>query len=534
MIDCTGETVQIRIGAVSSAGQDVEFVASGTVISQQGFRSVYRENNSVGSEAGGESDQQLPMLLRGDRLNASKLDLEEYATKPPARYTEASLIKQLEKLGVGRPSTYASIVQTIINRGYVWKRSQALVPSFIAFAVVKLLEGHFPKMVDYDFTAQMELDLDSISRGDMELQPWLSRFYFGCDDDPGLKEKVSNRLGDIDARSVNTIPLGVAPTDGTSVEVRVGSYGPYLLHGDNKASLPDDTVPDELTLERALKLLSTTGDDKRLLGFDPGSGCEVMVRNGRFGPYVQMVSPEEQVDTREVSGRGKKSRSTKKKPKAASLLKSMTLDSVTLEEALKLLSLPRVVGVDPIDDVDITVNNGRYGPYLQKGTETRSLASEDQLFTVTVEECLELLAQPGRRGGRRTFSPKTLRELGEDPETGKKVELRDGRFGPYVADGDTNASLRAGDSVDGLTLERASELLAERRAKGPSERKRPRRKKVAAGKSKKVSVSAGKKVAAGKSKKASRSKSKKVSAGKKVAAGKSKKASRSKSKKASR
>ena len=458
MTDCTGETVQLRVGARTEAGRDAEFAASGTVITHQGFREVYTEGTDAGEASETEDERRLPPLGENDAVSCRGMEASGHETQPPARYTEASLVRRLEQLGVGRPSTYSSIMGTITDRGYVWKKGSALVPSFTAFSVVNLLERHFPKLVDYAFTAEMEDDLDRIAAGDEEQVPWLQRFYFGGEDEPGLKEKVSSRLGDIDARSVNSIPLGV-DADGEDVEVRVGRYGPSVRRGEVSVSVPDGTAPDELTVERVSELLAA-GRDERVLGADPETGLVVVAKLGRYGPYVQLGRAGEVPD----------------KPKFASLFKTMTLETVTLQEALLLLSLPRTVGADPADGVEITVQNGRYGPFVRKGSDSRSLASEDQMFTVTLEECLELLSQP--KGGRAAAPAAPLRELGEDPATGRAVVVKDGRYGHYVTDGEVNASLRSGDTVEGLTLERACDLLEERRAKG-SVKKRPARRKPA-------------------------------------------------------
>ena len=458
MTDCTGETVQLRVGARTVPGRDAEFTASGTVITHLGFREVYTEGTDAGEASESEDERRLPPLGEGDAVSCRAMEASGHETQPPARYTEASLVRRLEQLGVGRPSTYSSIMGTITDRGYVWKKGSALVPSFTAFSVVNLLERYFPKLVDYAFTAHMEDDLDRIAAGEEEQVPWLERFYFGGEDDPGLKEKVSSRLGDIDARSVNSIPLGV-DADGEDVEVRVGRYGPTVRRGEDSVSVPDDTAPDELTVERVSELLAA-GRDERVLGEDPETGLVVVAKLGRYGPYVQLGRAGEVPD----------------KPKFASLFKTMTLETVTLQEALLLLSLPRTVGADPADGAEITVLNGRYGPFVRKGSDSRSLAGEDQLFTVTLEECLELLSQPK---GRRAAAPAApLRELGEDPATGRAVVVKDGRYGHYVTDGEVNASLRSGDTVEGLTLERACDLLEERRAKG-SVKKRPARRKPA-------------------------------------------------------
>ena len=461
MTDCTGETVQLRLGATSSSGSEVVFSASGTVISHRGFREVYEEtSDGTGDE---NEERRLPSINEGDGVRANApLEPEGHETTPPARYTEASLVKRLEELGVGRPSTYASIISTILDRGYVWKKGSALIPSFTAFAVVNLMERHFPNLVDYRFTAQMEDDLDKIASGTEESEPWLTRFYFGGGEgtEPGLKEKVSTRLADIDARSVNTVRLGIND-DGQPIVVRVGRYGPYVQRGEsdengsnngsNTASIPDDLPPDELTLEKALEYLEMPKAG-RVLGTDPETGMNIYAKAGRFGPYVQVGTSDEQ----------------DQKPKSASLFATMTLERVTLEDALQLLSLPRTVGTDPADGEAISAQNGRYGPYVSKGSESRSLDNEEQIFTVTLEECLALLAQPKRRRGQAPKPP--LRDMGEDPDTGKAMVVKDGRFGPYVTDGEYNASLRKGDTVEELTVERAAELLAERRLKGPAKK----------------------------------------------------------------
>jgi DNA topoisomerase I len=381
-----------------------------------------------------------------------------HETQPPARYTEASLVKRMEELGVGRPSTYAAIIRTIQDRGYVWKKGAALVPTLTAFSVVSLLEKHFADLVDYAFTARMEDDLDDIAGGEMDAVPWLSRFYFGERDDAGLKSMVNERLGEIDARDVNSIPLGVSE-DGEPIVARVGRYGPYVQCGERTASLPDEIAPDELTVTAAMQFLEAPDGD-RVLGTDPDSGLTVIVRAGRYGPYVQLGEIEE----------GSKAA----KPRTASLFASMSVDTVQLDDALRLLSLPRVVGTDPADGVEITVQNGRYGPYLKKGTDSRSLGSEEELFTIGLDACLAILSQPKTRRGQTAKPP--LKELGPDPVSGKPMVVKDGRFGPYVTDGETNASLRRGDDVEELDDARAAELLAERRAKGPAKPKKAAKK----------------------------------------------------------
>ncbi len=437
MEDARGQTVSLRIGATSAAGEDVEFGASGTVITFRGFLAAYEPGKDEPTDD--DEERVLPQLTVGEQITLVSLEPDEHATVPPARYTEPTLVRALEERGIGRPSTYAAILSTIVDRGYVFKKGTALVPTFVAFSVVNLLERHFAQLVDFDFTARMEDDLDRIAAGDQARNEWLERFYFGHGSDPGLHHLVTEHLDEIDARAVNSIAI-----PGSEAVVRVGRYGPYLEHGERRASLPVDLAPDELSPERVEELLSQP--DNRPLGTDPGAGTEIVVRSGRYGPYVTEVLPE----------------GADEKPRTASLFASMTPETVTLDDALRLLSLPRVVG--ELDSEEVTAQNGRYGPYIKKGSESRSLESEEQLFTVTLEQAQALLAEPPRRRGRRAARG-PLRELGPDPASGKPLLLRDGRFGPYVTDGETNASLRRSDSPEGLTLERAVELLAERRAK---------------------------------------------------------------------
>jgi DNA topoisomerase I len=444
MADAVGQSVAVRLGGTSAAGEDAEFATSGRVITFPGFLRAYVEGSDDPEAELEDREVRLPRLAVGDRLSAESLEPEGHTTQPPARYTEASLVKALEDMGVGRPSTYAAILDTIQARGYVWKKGSALVPSWTAFAVTGLLERHFGELVDFGFTAAMEEDLDGIANGDREGVPWLSRFYFG-DGRPGLKNLVSEHLGEIDAREINSIAIG-GPDSG--IVVRVGRYGPYVQREDGaRASIPDDLPPDELTVEKANEMIEA-GSSDRELGADPASGLPIFVKAGRFGPYVQVGTGDDG------------------KPKTASLLRDMEPASVTLDDALRLLSLPRVVGVDPADGQEIVASNGRYGPYLSKGKDSRSLDAEERLFTVTLEEALALFAQPKPRRGRGAPAP-PLRDLGTDPETGSQIHLKEGRFGPYVTDGVTNASLRKGDSVDSITPERAMELLAERRAAPP-------------------------------------------------------------------
>jgi DNA topoisomerase-1 len=459
MSDARGTTMTVRFGGTATDGRDAEFSATGTVITHRGFLAVYEEGQDADSTPEESDDERrLPALREGDSVSALELEAEGHATNPPARYTEASLVKALEERGIGRPSTYAATISTIIDRGYVFKRGTALVPSFLAFSVVTLMERYFADLVDYSFTARMEEILDLVAAGETPRQRVLEGFYFGDAgrEFPGLHPLVSN-LGEIDAREINSMPLG----DG--VVLRVGRYGPYVQRGEGddlkRANVPHDMTPDELTLERAKELLDAPSGDREL-GVHPETGRQLVAKSGRYGPYVTEVLPDD------VPKTGKDA----VKPRTGSLLSTMTLDTVTLDDAVKLLSLPRVVGVDPSDSQEITVQNGRYGPYLKKGTDSRSLESEEQMFTVTLDEALAIYAQPKQRGRRAAQPP--LRDLGADPVTGKQVLVKDGRFGPYVTDGETNATLRRTDVPESITIERAAELLAEKRAQGPSTRKR--------------------------------------------------------------
>jgi DNA topoisomerase-1 len=484
MADATGTSAQVRLVGLMPAeapvlaGAEAEFAASGRVISFPGFLRAYVEGEDDPEAELADREVVLPALSEGESLAGVGFEPGSHATQPPARYTEASLVKAMEELGVGRPSTYASVIATILDRGYVWKKGTALVPSFTAFAVVGLLERYFADLVDYGFTASMENDLDEIAEGREEALPWLTRFYFGSNADGasapggtggpvvngrgasgggdtgrlGLKSAVAIHLGEIDAREINSIGIG-DDDQGRPIVARVGRYGPYLQRGDDRASIPEDMAPDELTIERAEELLAAPSHD-RVLGADPDTGLEVQVRAGRFGPYVQLGDV--------VDGAPK--------PRTSSLFSSMTPATLTLEEALQLLRIPRLVGQDPESGEEVTAHNGKFGPYLKRGKDTRSLNTEDQLLTVTLEEAAAIFAQPKARRGRATAGP--LRELGNDSDTGLAVVLREGRFGPYVTDGTTNASLRKGDDIESVTIERASELLGERRAAGPSSRGR--------------------------------------------------------------
>jgi DNA topoisomerase I len=455
MKDAVGQSVSVRIGGVAADGRDVVFAASGRVITFHGFLKAYVE----GTDAGKRSDDDqvpLPDLREGEPVTAASLSASGHETKPPARYTEATLIKELEDREIGRPSTYASIIKTIVDRGYVYKKGTALVPAWLAFSVTRLLEEHFPRQVSYEFTAKMEDVLDEIAGGRKDLNTELSEFYFGSDAVIGLKPLVDG-LGDIDARELATFPVG-GPEDG--INLRVGRYGPYLEGPDDegtpysvRANVPDDLPPDELTVAKAKELLANPAGEEIDLGVHPESGLQVVAKNGRFGPYVTEVLPED-------APKGARART-------GSLFKSMSLDTVTLDDAVKLLSLPRVVGVAE-DGEEITAQNGRYGPYLKKGTDSRSLTAEDQLLTIGLDEALRIYAQPKQRGRAAATAP--LKELGNDPVSGQPVVVKAGRFGEYVTDGEYNATLRKDDSVEAITIERAAELLAERRAKGPAKK----------------------------------------------------------------
>ncbi len=483
MNDATGTTVQARLQGIDpETSMPVVMSASGTTITQMGFLSAYEEgtdDQTPENDRDADTDissrtNRLPPLEKGDKVTAVSLEANSHTTQPPPRFTEASLVKSLEEKGIGRPSTYASIISTIQDRGYAWKKGNALVPSFVAFAVVGLLETYFPYLVDYGFTAAMEDDLDNIATGNQDAVPWLNKFYFGSDgagsdgasattsgavtsSGHGLKYQVATELENIDARKVNEVILG-NDSAGNNVLVRVGRYGPYVQRGEDRASVPEDMCPDELTLEQALEILEKPGQENAILGIDPDSGLEVSLRKGRYGPYVQLGD-----DTNTTASKGKKGESTgNDKPKRASLFATMSPADVTLEVALKLLSIPRSIGVDPATNEEIIAKNGRFGPYIERGTDTRSLESEEQLLSITLDEALERFSQPKTRRGRQATSP--IAELGIDTNSNKPITLRNGRYGPYVTDGEVNASLRAGDDPETMTLDRAIELLATRRA----------------------------------------------------------------------
>ena len=466
MENAKGETLSVKIDG-EAAGRVAELSVTGRTITFPGFLRAYVEGSDDPDAELEDREKHLPAMKEGEGLGAKDIEAAGHETQPPARFTEASLVRALEELGVGRPSTYASILSTISDRGYVWSKGSALVPSYTAFAVVTLLEKHFPQLVDYAFTARMEDELDSIANGDTKVVPWLRRFYNGTEKDGanlngkvsdiGLQRMVEIRLDEIDAREINSIPLGKGP-EGRQIVVRVGRYGPYLEREDNtRVSVPEDLPPDELTVEKAVELLEMPSDDREL-GTDPESGETVFGKSGRWGPYVQL-------------GEGGADR--KEKPKTASLFKSMELESITLDQALMLLSLPREVGADGAGE-PILALNGRYGPYIKKGKETRSLETEDQIFTVTVDEAEKLLAQPKKRG-RNARSAEPLKTLGKDPVSGGEVTLRDGRYGPYVTDGEHNQSLLKGDTPENVTLERAAELLVRARERGPSKKRKKKK-----------------------------------------------------------
>ena len=486
MSDAKYETTTVTL-AVDAGGRRAEFTASGTVYTFKGFLEAYEEGrDEKRNESDAQDDQSLPALSVGDVLTLSDVEPKGHATSPKPRYTEASLVKALEEKGIGRPSTFASIIDVIINRGYVVKRGQALIPSWLAFSVVRLLEQHFPDLVDYDFTAALEDDLDAIARGEQSRVAWLKEFYFGSDAHVGLRNIVDN-LGEIDARALNSTPIGDVAV------LRFGKYGPYLEVADpenpegepRRVNIPEDLAPDELTPAKAQELIDAPVAGDRVLGENPANGKLIIVKDGRFGPYVQEIDPpaEEEVDpeTGEVRDAvaetpAPKKRGAKKvaapKPRTASLFKSMSVDEIDLDTALRLLELPREVGIDPESEQMITAQNGRYGPYLKKGTDSRTLSSEQQIFDITLEEALAVYAQP-KYGARAASS--ALKEFDADPTSGKPIKLKDGRFGPYVTDGEVNATVPRGEDAMEITFERAVQLLADKRAKGPAPKRTTRR-----------------------------------------------------------
>lgn len=445
MVNAKVATTTVKLGAKASDGTDAEFTASGTVVVFPGFYAALRDLTE--DESDEDRERELPRLAEGDTLRATSLKPDEHRTNPPARFTEASLVKALETLGIGRPSTYASIMSTILDRGYVWKRGSALVPSFTAFSVVRLLEEHFSALIDYQFTANMEEILDLIANGETDRLQQLEAFWRGGEGMagrfPGVKP-LTEDLAAIDARQIATSPI-----NGTDAVLRVGRYGAYVERGEQRANIPATLAPDELDAVKAEELLAMPSGDHEL-GTDPDTGMQIVAKTGRYGPYVTEVLPE---------GSPKSA-----KPRTASLFTDMSPDTITLEEALRLLSLPRIVGVDPETGEEITSQNGRYGPYLLRGKDSRTLGSQHEIFTVTLDQAKALFAQPKQRRGRgQAQAP--LREIGNDPTTGKPIVVRDGRFGLYVTDGETNASLRTADDPETISVERASDLLSERRAK---------------------------------------------------------------------
>jgi DNA topoisomerase I len=495
MADAKGQTATVTIevgptaaGAATPAGASVkvagtiaEFTASGTVITFRGFLAAYEEGHDEERNAEDTpGEAKLPPLTEGQALDVANLEAKGHETSPPPRYTEASLVKRLEELGIGRPSTFASIISTILDRGYVTQRGQALVPSWVAFSVVRLLEEHFGDLVEYDFTAEMEDDLDQIAAGEADRVDWLSSFYFGSDKHRGLRQVVDN-LGEIDAREINSVVI--AP----DITLRIGKYGPYLEAVDpdaaadappRRVNLPEDLAPDELSEARARELIEAPVQGDRVLGVNPENGKQIVVKDGRFGPYVTELEAETESEngvaevdaaTGEVIEAPKPKRGAKKvaaaKPRTASLFKSMQVEEIDLDTALKLLDLPRVVGADPESGEEITAQNGRYGPYLKKAADTRTLPSEDAIFEIDLPGALELFAQP-KYGARRASS--ALKEFDNDPVSGKPITVKDGRFGPYVTDGTTNATIPRAESVEEITFERAVELLQIKRDKGPA------------------------------------------------------------------
>ncbi len=474
MSDATYETTTVTL-AVAAGGRTAEFTASGTVYTFKGFLEAYEEGrDEKRRDADRSEDQALPAMAVGDTLRLTDVEPKGHSTTPKPRYTEASLVKALEEKGIGRPSTFASIIDVILDRGYVTKRGQALVPSWLAFSVVRLLEQHFADLVDYDFTAALEDDLDAIARGEQGRADWLRDFYFGSDGQVGLRNIVDN-LGDIDARELNATPISEIAT------LRFGKYGPYLEVTDAEnpdakpriVNVPEDLAPDELTAEKARELIDAPVAGDRVLGENPDTGKLVVVKDGRYGPYVQEVEPgdSEEVDdaTGEILDEAPKKKTAKKdaapRPRTASLLKSMSVDTIDLDTALRLLTLPRVVGTDPATGEEITAQNGRFGPYLKKGTDSRSLDTEQQIFDVTLEQALARYAEP-KYGASRASS--AIKEFAADPTSGKPIKLKDGRFGPYVTDGETNATIPRGEIAVDITFDRAVQLLADKRAKSPA------------------------------------------------------------------
>lgn len=470
MADAKYETTTVTIDA-DAAGRTATFTASGTVYTFKGFLDAYEEGRDEKRHDNDRTDDQsLPALAVGDALRLTDVEPKGHATSPKPRYTEASLVKALEERGIGRPSTFASIIDVILDRGYVSKRGQALVPSWLAFSIVRLLEEHFADLVDYDFTAALEDDLDAIARGEQNRAAWLREFYFGSEDHVGLRNIVDN-LGDIDAREINSTRIGDVAV------LRFGRYGPYLeVPGDDpetprRINVPEDLAPDELTPEKAQELIEAPVGGDRVLGQNPENGRDVVIKDGRFGPYLEEVLPEEEAPAEEAKPKRGTKKAVAPKPKRASLFKSMSPETIDLATALKLLSLPREVGVDPESGTVITAQNGPYGPYIKKGTDSRSIASEDMIFDITLEQALEIYSQPKYANRAAT----SLKEFEADPVSGKPIRIKDGRFGAYVTDGTTNVTIPRGQTPDDITFEVAVQMLADKRAKGPAPKRTTRK-----------------------------------------------------------
>ncbi|OAH49815.1 type I DNA topoisomerase [Microbacterium oleivorans] len=470
MADAKYETTTVTIDA-DAAGRTATFTTSGTVYTFKGFLDAYEEGRDEKRHDNDRTDDQsLPALAVGDALRLTDVEPKGHATSPKPRYTEASLVKALEERGIGRPSTFASIIDVILDRGYVSKRGQALVPSWLAFSIVRLLEEHFADLVDYDFTAALEDDLDAIARGEQNRAAWLREFYFGSEDHVGLRNIVDN-LGDIDAREINSTRIGDVAV------LRFGRYGPYLeVPGDDpetprRINVPDDLAPDELTPEKAQELIEAPVGGDRVLGQNPENGRDVVIKDGRFGPYLEEALPEEEAPAEEAKPKRGAKKAVAPKPKRASLFKSMSPETIDLATALKLLSLPREVGVDPESGTVITAQNGPYGPYIKKGTDSRSIASEDMIFDITLEQALEIYSQPKYANRAAT----SLKEFEADPVSGKPIRIKDGRFGAYVTDGTTNVTIPRGQTPDDITFEVAVQMLADKRAKGPAPKRTTRK-----------------------------------------------------------
>ena len=458
MADANGTTLTLRLAAQADTTEiaDCEFSASGTTITFPGYRAVYEELDEDKSDDDAEAI--LPALKVGDKVSVAELTAVGHTTTPPARFTEPTLVKKLEELGIGRPSTYASILKVIVDRGYVWKKGQALVPSWTAFAVVRLLTQHFSSIIDDKFTAVVEEKLDEIARGERGRALWLREFYFGNGKDlPGIFPVTEAAKDSIDAREINAFIVGRHPVSGDMIEARPGKYGPYVRSGERTASVPEDLTPEDLTVSKAVELLDAPSNDEPIGQLND---VPVYVKSGRYGPYIQLG---DRSDDKEAP-----------LPKTASLFPEMKPAEVTMEVATKLLSLPRIIGSDPSDGIEITAQSGRYGPYITKIKDSRTLASHDEIFTITVDKALMLLAEP-RKFGRRGPAKPPLREFGNDPNSARPVVAKDGKFGTYITDGETNASLTRGDRLEHMSPERAFELLAARRANPPQ----PKTKRVA-------------------------------------------------------